>query len=55
MSRKFQKTRGAHYYNGKRSGRGSRLLSKIHRGIDPSSTIAETFKKIKENENGKEK
>jgi len=53
MSRKFQKTRGAHGYFGKNAGRGSRLLSKIHRGIPESETIAETFKKIKENENGK--
>lgn len=53
MNRKFQRTRGAHLYRGKRAGRGARLMSKIHRGIEPSGTIEETFKKIKEMENGK--
>ena len=51
MSRKFQRTRGAHLYRGKRAGRGARLMSKIHRGIEPSGTMAETFKKIKEQDN----
>lgn len=53
MSRKFRRSGGKHQYSGKMVGRGSRLLSKIHRGIKGSDTIAETFKKIGET-NGKE-
>jgi len=47
MSRKFQRTRGAHGYKGRRASRASRFLSKIHRGIKSNETIAETFKKIR--------
>lgn len=55
MSRKFQRTRGVHQYHGKKVGRGSRLLSKIHAGIEPSKTIEETFKKIGEKDNANNK
>lgn len=47
MSRRSMlKTHGCHYYNGKRASRGSRLMNKLHKGIEPSRTIEETFKKI---------
>lgn len=48
MSRKFQKTHGSHRYYGRRAGRGARLMNKLHKGIEPSRTIEETFKKIGE-------
>lgn len=46
--RSLTKTHGAHFYRGRRPSRACRLMSKIHRGIRPSRTIGETFKKIGE-------
>ena len=52
--RSMSKTHGRHFFNGKRSSRGKRAMSKLHRDIPPSYTIGETFKKIGE-QNGKER
>ena len=53
MSRKFQRTHGEHQYRGKKSGRGARLISKLHFGVEESNTIKEVFDKIEREENGK--
>jgi len=43
--RGFHKTQGAHGYQGKRAGRGSRLLSKILKGVDGDG-IKKAFEKL---------
>jgi hypothetical protein len=52
MTRKFSLTHGAHYYNGKRTSRGQRFTSKLHKGIK-SGDVEKAFENLEREEVGK--
>jgi len=45
--RRFLKSHGAHKYNGKYNSRATRLMSKIHKGLDQGDVVG-AFKKLEE-------
>lgn len=48
--KRYSKTRGAHYYQGRQNSRAKRLMSKLHKGLD-TGNVQKAFEKLDKEKN----